>query len=70
MADEADNAQSMIDAENDNGVDRSRAALKPELHPGFDGQHCVDCDDELPPLRLAMKRVRCVMCQTLLEKQR
>lgn len=40
----------------------------PEAHPGFDGFHCVDCNAELPPIRLRMGRVRCVECQLWLEK--
>ena len=39
----------------------------PEQHPGFDGLHCVDCEDEIPPLRLAQWRVRCVECQATFE---
>ena len=38
------------------------SALKPETHPDFDGVHCVDCDDAIPPERLAMKKVYCTYC--------
>lgn len=33
---------------------------------------CVDCDDDIPPARLALGRVRCITCQSkkeLKEKQ-
>lgn len=40
-----------------------------ESHPDFDGESCVDCAEAMPPLRLAMCRVRCVACQTTLEHQ-
>lgn len=31
---------------------------------------CVDCDDDIPPARLALGKVRCVVCQGKLEKRR
>lgn len=44
--------------------------FKPEYHPDFDGVHCVECFvNELPKERLEQKRIRCVECQTLLEKK-
>lgn len=46
-----------------------KAKVAPEKHPDFDGQHCVDCEDEIPELRLNMGRVRCVHCQEFLEKK-
>ena len=36
---------------------------EPQRHPDFDGLHCVDCEEEIPPLRLTQWRVRCVPCQ-------
>jgi RNA polymerase-binding transcription factor DksA len=44
------------------------AANRVETHPDFDGKHCVDCEIEIPAARLALHKVRCVDCQTLLEK--
>lgn len=35
----------------------------PETHPDFDGKHCIGCGEDMPPLRLQMKRIRCVHCQ-------
>ncbi len=49
---------------------RAREMNRPETHPDFDGKHCVDCDDEIPPQRLALCRVRCVHCQKFLEEDR
>lgn len=43
------------------------AANRPETHPDFDGVHCVECDQEIPAQRLAMLRVRCTHCQSILE---
>ena len=31
---------------------------------------CVDCDDDIPPARLELGKVRCVICQGKLEKRR
>ena len=42
--------------------------LKPQTHPDFNGTDCLDCGDEIPAARLAMHRIRCVHCQTALEK--
>ena len=39
-----------------------------ESHPEFDGEHCVDCDESIPVVRLQLGRVRCVGCQSILEK--
>lgn len=36
---------------------------QPEIHAGFDGAHCVDCDDEIEAERLKLQRVRCAECQ-------
>lgn len=41
--------------------------VAPENHPDFDGEHCIDCDAEIPTLRLEMGRIRCVDCQSELE---
>ena len=41
--------------------------VAPETHPDFDGLHCIDCDEEIPELRLKMGRMRCVHCQSELE---
>jgi len=35
----------------------------------WDGKHCFDCDDPLPELRIKDGRVRCVTCQTKVEKR-
>lgn len=45
-------------------------AMKPETHPDFDGVHCIECDDEIPLLRLNMGKIYCVHCQEAREKLR
>jgi len=44
-----------------------RARVQPESHPDFDGAHCVECGNDMPPERLAWGRVRCTPCQHVLE---
>lgn len=41
--------------------------VAPESHPDFDGEHCIDCDAEIPQVRLNMGKIRCVDCQSELE---
>lgn len=65
--DETDQAQWMQLREIADITRRGLAMNKPEHHPDFDGEHCVDCDDEIPELRLKMQKVRCVDCQQVLE---
>ena len=45
-----------------------RQKIAPETHPDFDGEHCVDCDILIPEGRLKLFKVRCVDCQSELEK--
>ena len=46
---------------------RARGLSGPEYHPVFDGKTCVECGEDIPAKRLAMRKVRCVDCQTELE---
>lgn len=34
----------------------------------FDGSHCVDCEIQIPPERLALGKFTCVPCQELIER--
>lgn len=45
-------------------------ACRPQFHPEFDGEHCLDCDGDIPYERLKMHKIRCVYCQSALEKKR
>lgn len=49
---------------------RAQDAQRVETHPGFDGEHCVECEEAIPAQRLRMGKVRCVECQTILERGR
>lgn len=52
----------------ENAMQANARAMEPQRHPNFDGANCAVCADPLPALRLAMGKVRCVYCQTRLEK--
>lgn len=68
--DDADKAQDQIEKFNESALARvrQRVSLK-ESHPDFDGQHCIDCWIDIPAKRLEAGRIRCVDCQTLLERE-
>lgn len=40
------------------------AKAAPESDPDFDGVHCLECGEDIPAARLALKRILCVSCQT------
>jgi RNA polymerase-binding transcription factor DksA len=61
-------AEKLADQERDNGIAAARAKLR-DKEPDFDGQHCVDCGDEIPQARLDMGRARCVTCQEVKEER-
>lgn len=66
--DETDQAQHLQLLEQAEIIRRAREMNRPQTHPDFDGVHCVDCDIEIPPRRLAATgSVRCVDCQQHLE---
>lgn len=68
VMDETDYAQHMQLKEQASISHRARELNRPETHPDFDGETCVECGEDIPPARLLLKRVRCVECQTFLEE--
>lgn len=40
----------------------------PERPDGFDGKHCIDCEDPIEAPRLKLGRCRCIGCQDLKER--
>lgn len=66
-ADPIDEAAELAASLADGAIAAARRATAPETHPGFDGETCVDCGNDIPKERLAMGRVRCVHCQTARE---
>jgi RNA polymerase-binding transcription factor DksA len=52
----------------DIALNAQKDKLAPETHPDFDGEHCVECGDDMPKARLEMNRVRCMPCQERKER--
>lgn len=50
-------------------LSKHKEKVAPEKHPDFDGENCIDCGNEVPIERLRLGRIRCVYCQTELEKR-
>lgn len=71
MADVADRADIGIEAALEDARRRAAGKSGPERDLRFDGLHCVeeDCGVKIPAPRLALGRVRCVECQSQLEKR-
>lgn len=67
--DETDYAQHLQLMEQAEVSRRARELNRPQVHPDFDGVHCVECDIEIPKLRLDAGRVRCVECQQEIETE-
>ena len=67
-SDSLDKAAEIQDTMNNAGIAAAALQTAPEKHPDFDGANCVTCGDEMPPVRLAYGRIRCVICQTKLER--
>ena len=63
MADTIDDAQAVNELHQQVSLQNFLLANQPERHPGFDGWHCVDCEDEIPAKRLGLGRVRRIECQ-------
>lgn len=62
-SDNLDVAAELQEKLNQIGIENAQYALRPESHPDFDGENCVDCGLEIPEMRLAQHRIRCVHCQ-------
>ena len=59
-ADPIDEAAALAATLADGAIAAARAANAPETHPDFDGETCIDCGDDIPKERLALKKIRCV----------
>lgn len=69
VLDDGDQASAYQMRENAIALQKAKAAMAPETHPDFDGETCVDCGEDIPKLRLTMGKVRCVHCQSSLERK-
>lgn len=66
-ADPIDEATALAASLTDGAIAAARQASAPETHPDFDGESCVECGADIPAARLAMKKIRCVPCQSARE---
>lgn len=69
VMDEADAASLFQMNENTKAIAAVVAMNAPEKHPDFDGESCIDCGETIPEQRLKLGKIRCVDCQTALEKR-
>lgn len=67
--DETDYAQWMQLVEQAEIARRAREMSKITVDPDFDGVHCVDCDCDIPPARIAHGYDRCVDCKQAIEDE-
>ena len=62
-----DAAQEQQEATNRAAIERVQLRLY-ETDPDFDGKHCIDGGEVIPPARLALGKIRCIRCQEIFEK--
>ena len=67
FSDQLDHASALQDAMNEEAIAKYRNLNKPESHPDFDGETCVQCGADMPIERLNLGKIRCFDCQTVLE---
>lgn len=67
-ADVLESASHLQDQLNLAGRRAAEAAMAPQTHPDFDGVHCLDCEVDMPQVRLAYRRIRCTACQVAADK--
>lgn len=65
--DEGDIAAALEEYERNSSLNNVLKSIPRSLPPDFDGC-CVDCGEEIPEVRLKLFCIRCVDCQTKLEK--
>ena len=73
-ADDLDRASELTQAQNDSAIDEVRRLARPEQVVGPDGKWhqttCEDCEEKIPLARLRLGKIRCIHCQTMLERRR
>jgi RNA polymerase-binding transcription factor DksA len=66
-ADVLDQASELTQQLTDAFVRNVRGAARPEQVQNADGTWphpiCVECEDDIPPARLALGKIRCIHCQ-------
>lgn len=61
-----EHAEEITRLERESSIARAREASRRVLPLDFNGQ-CVECEDVVPPERLALGAATCVMCQRRIE---
>lgn len=62
-------AEKFAEDERNSRIALSSKLIAPQSSPDFDGEHCIDCGNEIPSGRLEMGRIRCTGCETAVEKR-
>lgn len=62
-----ESSEAMLEKRKNEAIEQIRARL-PTQPLDFDGL-CVDCGDDIPPLRIKFGASNCVMCQEIAEKK-
>lgn len=60
-------ADTLAEMQRNVGIEAARNQMREQTDPSFDGIHCIDCEEAILPGRLALKRMRCAPCQTIIE---
>jgi RNA polymerase-binding transcription factor DksA len=73
VGDEVDRANELAQMETENSLYLARKKAAPEQLPRADGTYeqtdCIDCGGEIPLGRLNLGKVRCIGCQSALERR-
>ncbi|OUV02514.1 MAG: hypothetical protein CBC42_06985 [Betaproteobacteria bacterium TMED82] len=69
LTDENDRASAIETQFNEDALEIARKKTLPETDPDFDGVHCIECEENIPAGRLKLGKIRCIECQTVIEKQ-
>jgi RNA polymerase-binding transcription factor DksA len=69
LTDESDRASAIEAQFNEDALTVARRKTLPETDPDFDGVHCIECAENIPAARLKLGKIRCIECQTVIEKQ-
>ena len=67
-ADDLEMAAHLQDQLNAEGRYACQRANAPQSAPGVKQTTCVACGEDLPPVRIEYKRIRCAVCQTEVER--
>ena len=69
LTDEIDRASAIEAQFIEDALEVAIRRTAPETDPDFDGVHCIECAEGIPAARLKLGKIRCIECQTAIEKQ-